>query len=183
MDNNFTRKISAKDPVTTTLIKGLAAGSVSLVLALLSGQHFPKLGIALLAMLLGSLSYGGSIVLFIRAMRRLGAARVSALFNTAPFVGMLLSFAIFRSVPVWTFYAALPIMILGTVMIVYEKHNHSHTHETLTHDHAHSHDDEHHNHVHDEPIDGSHSHEHTHESLSHEHEHRPDLHHRHEHEK
>jgi drug/metabolite transporter (DMT)-like permease len=181
MDNNFTRKISAKDPVITTLVKGLAAGSFSMVLTLILGQHLPRIGVVLLAMLLGSLCYGGSIVLFIQAMRRLGAARTSALFNTAPFVGMLLSFLIFSNSPAWTFYAALPLMALGTFLIVYEQHSHRHVHEATTHDHAHSHDDGHHNHAHTEPVNGSHSHEHAHEKLEHEHEHRPDIHHGHGH--
>jgi drug/metabolite transporter (DMT)-like permease len=182
MDNNFTRKISAKDPVIITMIKGLAAGSVSSVLVLFAGQHFPGIKIVLLALLLGSLSYGGSIVLFIQAMRGLGAARTSALYNTAPFAGMLLSFIIFSNSPAWTFYAALPLMVLGTALIVYERHHHTHLHPALTHDHAHSHDDGHHDHSHDEPISGSHSHIHTHETLEHDHEHRPDIHHQHGHE-
>lgn len=182
MDNNFTRKISAKDPVIITMIKGLVAGGVSSVLVLFAGQHFPGFKIALLAMLLGSLSYGGSIVLFIQAMRGLGAARTSALFNTAPFVGMLLSFVLFKNAPAWTFYSALPLMVLGTALIVYEQHQHTHLHPALTHDHAHSHDDGHHDHSHDEPVSGSHSHIHTHETLEHDHEHRPDIHHQHGHE-
>jgi drug/metabolite transporter (DMT)-like permease len=37
-----------------------------------------------------------SIVLFIRAMRGLGASRTSALFGTAPLAGVILSLIIFR---------------------------------------------------------------------------------------
>jgi drug/metabolite transporter (DMT)-like permease len=181
LDNNFTRKISGKDPVMITLIKGLAAGSFSLILALGLGQSFPRLGITLLAMLLGSLCYGGSIVLFIQSMRGLGAARTSALFNTAPFAGMLLSFIIFSGAPAWTFYAALPLMLLGTGLIVYENHRHSHMHDALVHDHAHTHDDGHHNHIHIEAVNGSHAHEHSHEQVEHDHVHEPDLHHKHGH--
>jgi hypothetical protein len=132
-------------------------------------------------MLLGVLSYGTSIVIFIQAMRGLGAARTSALYNTAPFAGMLLSFAIFQTAPAWTFYAALPLMLLGTILIVYESHRHSHSHAVITHDHAHSHDDAHHNHTHPEGVTASHSHEHTHEAMEHDHEHRPDIHHQHTH--
>jgi drug/metabolite transporter (DMT)-like permease len=181
VDNNLTRKISAKDPVTITTVKGLAAGGFSSLLALIAGQHFPPLGISLLAMLLGVLSYGISIVLFIQAMRGLGAARTSALYNTAPFAGMLLSFIIFQNAPVWTFYAALPLMLLGTILIVYESHHHRHIHTAVTHDHAHTHDDAHHNHTHPEDVTGSHSHAHTHEAMEHDHEHRPDIHHEHTH--
>jgi drug/metabolite transporter (DMT)-like permease len=181
LDNNFTRQISAKDPTSITLIKGLAAGSVSLVLALSLGQSFPSFGIALLAMLLGCLCYGTSIVLFIQALRGLGVARTSALYNTAPFAGMLLSFLLFRSAPTWTFFAGLPLMLLGTALIVYEHHHHSHLHEPVTHEHAHTHDDSHHTHAHRDEVKGSHSHLHTHEQIEHDHVHEPDIHHQHAH--
>jgi hypothetical protein len=111
----------------------------------------------------------------------MGAARTSALFNTAPFAGMLLSFLIFSGTPAWTFYAALPLMLLGTALIVYENHHHWHFHAALTHEHAHTHDDGHHNHVHPDGVSGSHSHVHTHEPLEHDHVHEPDIHHQHGH--
>lgn len=99
LDNNFTRNISAKDPIMIVSIKGLSAGSFSLRMALILGNKFPSLGIILGAMIVGSLSYGLSIVLFIQAMRGLGAARTRALFSTAPFAGMLLSFLLFQEFP------------------------------------------------------------------------------------
>jgi drug/metabolite transporter (DMT)-like permease len=181
LDNNFTRQISAKDPTSITLIKGLVAGSVSMVLALIFGQSFPKAGIALLAMLLGCLCYGTSIVLFIQALRGLGAARTSALYNTAPFAGMLLSFLLFHDAPTWTFFAGLPLMLLGAALIVYEHHHHPHTHAPITHEHAHTHDDSHHNHTHANEVKGAHSHLHTHEQIEHDHVHEPDIHHNHDH--
>lgn len=88
IDNNFTRKISAKDPLMIVLVKGLGAGSFSLLLALLLGNPLPTLLAVLGALLLGSISYGMSIVLFIRAMRGLGASRTSALFGTSPMAGV-----------------------------------------------------------------------------------------------
>ena len=74
IDNNFTRNISAKDPTSIVMVKGLAAGSFSLVLTMILGNRIPNINIAIKAMVLGSLSYGLSITLFIRAMRGLGAA-------------------------------------------------------------------------------------------------------------
>lgn len=41
IDNNFTRNISAKDPVSIGMIKGLVAGAFSLSLAIVLGQGFP----------------------------------------------------------------------------------------------------------------------------------------------
>jgi drug/metabolite transporter (DMT)-like permease len=64
IDNNFTRNISAKDPLVIVTIKGLGAGSFSLALALMLDNQIPALSIILGAMVLGCLSYGISIVLF-----------------------------------------------------------------------------------------------------------------------
>lgn len=80
IDNNFTRNISDKDPLITVTIKGIGAGCFSMILAILTQSNFPGLKIILEAMFLGFFSYGLSIVLFIFAMRNLGASRTSAFF-------------------------------------------------------------------------------------------------------
>jgi drug/metabolite transporter (DMT)-like permease len=179
LDNNFTRNISAKDPLAIVTIKGLGAGSFSLGMALILGQQFPTIAITLGAMLLGSLSYGLSVVLFIRAMRGLGAARTSALFGTAPLAGMLLSFVLFRELPGWLFLAAFPLMVIGTILLMSEEHEHHHIHEAIVHEHAHSHDEGHHEHDQEDVQKHSHVHEHT--EIDHSHQHMPDLEHRHDH--
>src|SRR4030066_84696 len=84
IDNNLTRNISAKAPITIVTIKGLGAGSFSLGMAMILGNKLPAWEVVLGALVLGSLSYGASIVLFIHAMRGIGAARTSALFSSAP---------------------------------------------------------------------------------------------------
>jgi drug/metabolite transporter (DMT)-like permease len=181
IDNNFTRNISAKDPLMIVIIKGLGAGSFSLALAILLGNKIPAPGGILGALVLGSLSYGISIVLFIRAMRGLGAARTSALFSTAPLAGMLLSFILFREFPSWLFMIAFPLMVAGTLFLVGEEHEHYHVHQMEIHEHAHVHDDGHHEHDHDGEEVQNHSHVHKHDELAHTHQHMPDLYHRHNH--
>ena len=183
IDNNLTRNISAKDPLTIVLVKGLSAGSFSLILALLLGNALPEPAILLGALVLGSLSYGLSIVLFIRAMRGLGAARTSALFGTAPLAGVLLSLLLFQEAPSALFWGALPLMVVAALLLLSERHSHRHTHAALTHDHRHRHDDGHHEHDHPGMVDRSltHSHPHTHSPTTHEHPHLPDIHHRHVH--
>jgi drug/metabolite transporter (DMT)-like permease len=181
LDNNFTHNISAKDPLTIVTIKGLGAGGFSLGMALILGQGLPSLGIVASAMLLGSLSYGLSVVLFIRAMRGLGAARTSALFGTAPLAGMILSFLLFRELPGWLFLAAFPLMVVGTFFLMSEEHEHHHVHEAIVHEHAHIHDDEHHAHVHKGEDAEKRSHVHEHAEMVHSHQHMPDLDHRHDH--
>lgn len=182
-DNNFTGKISLKDPKRIVAIKGFAAGAFSLLLGLSFGRPFPTLTRVLWALALGSVGYGASIALFVQSLRRVGAARTGALFGIAPFIGVALSLLIFRQLPQITFFLALPLMILAAVLLAREKHEHEHRHTAETHTHSHKHDDAHHEHDHTghDPEPGSHVHEHTHEPLAHAHAHKPDPHHRHEH--
>ncbi|MCK7508901.1 MAG: DMT family transporter [Desulfobacterales bacterium] len=133
-------------------------------------------------MLLGFMSCGLSIVLFIHAMRGLGAGRTSALFGTAPVAGILLSSILFRETPDALFLAALPVMIIGAIFLVTEQHDHLHRHEAILHEHRHAHDDEHHGeHHHPEELLTFHAHAHLHDAVEHEHPHMPDIHHRHRH--
>ncbi len=89
LDNNFTRKISLADPLQIVEIKGLVAGPVNLALGFWAGGALPPLTPSLLAAAVGFVGYGLSLVLFVLALRELGAARTSAYFATAPFMGAL----------------------------------------------------------------------------------------------
>ncbi len=182
MDNNFTRNISAKDPLMIVTMKGFGAGLVSLGLGFLLGNPLPPPSAIIGAMLLGCLSYGLSIVLFIHAMRSLGAGRTSALFGTAPIAGIILSIILFQETPHWTFIVALPVMIIGGVSLATEEHHHEHRHREIIHDHRHTHDDGHHDeHLKENHPCVPHSHTHVHSGLQHTHHHLPDIHHRHGH--
>jgi drug/metabolite transporter (DMT)-like permease len=184
LDNNFTRHISAKNPLMIVGVKGLGAATFSLALTTILNQEIPSIKIVGLAMLLGSISYGFSIQLFIMAMRHLGAARTSTLFGTAPFIGVALSLLLLHEVPQFLFWIAVPIMLVGAWLMLTENHDHHHIHESVEHTHAHSHPDEHHDHIcpAEVPLINSiHSHPHRHQPLKHIHPHAPDLHHRHEH--
>lgn len=185
IDNNLTAKISAKNPSQIAMVKGICAGSFSIVLALATGSAFPGANSTVYAMFLGAFSYGASLVFFISAMRSLGAARTGALFATGPFFGVVLSLAIFRELPGIEFLVALPAMAAGAMLLFSEKHAHIHRHAAIEHEHSHIHDDAHHAHEHYEKLDAGapHSHIHKHEELKHSHGHTPDLHHRHGHEK
>lgn len=184
MDNNLTRNISGKDPITIVTIKGLSAGLFSLILAISTGKTFPSWEIILKTMLLGGLSYGLSILFYIRSLRSLGAARTSGLYSTAPLSGLVTSLIIFREPPNIMLVLALPLMAIGTALLVNELHDHTHIHEPLIHDHSHNHDDGHHDHSHSGglvPNRKTHSHMHEHPEIQHEHHHMPDTHHRHSH--
>ncbi len=189
LDNNLTRNIAAKNPLTIVAGKGLGAGVFSLVLAGLVSQPLPRLGAALGALLLGGLSYGVGITLYILALRDLGAARTSAIYSSAPFIGALVALPLFGEALEARFVVALVLMLAGTGLLVTERHAHEHHHGFLAHEHRHRHDDGHHDHDHaaqkrgagEIPPSGWHAHPHDHLPQRHEHPHTPDLHHRHEH--
>jgi drug/metabolite transporter (DMT)-like permease len=178
-DNNFTRNISGKDPLAIVAWKGLVAGTFSFLLAGALGDPFPALKTILGALILGFVSYGLSTMLFIRSMRGLGAARTSALYGTAPLAGVILSIMLFDESPSFFFIIAAILMIGGALLLISERHEHSHVHTVLFHEHSHRHDDAAHAH---DAFEGTHSHEHEHPAEEHTHDHMPDIHHRHGHE-
>jgi drug/metabolite transporter (DMT)-like permease len=180
LDNNWTQRLSLRDPIALVSIKASSAGVCMLSLALLMGQALPEPKVVLAALVVGSLSYGASIVLAVYALRELGAARESALFATAPFAGALLAIPLLGDAPRGVDCAAAALMAVGVVLLVRASHDHLHLHEALEHEHSHVHD-EHHQH-HEGPVSEPHSHAHRHERLLHRHAHVSDLHHRHGHE-
>lgn len=183
LDNNLTQRLSLKDPFAIVRVKTLVAGLVNsaLGLAVVSGA-FPSWPFVVGALLVGSVSYGLSLVLDTFALRLNGAAREAAYFATAPFVGALAS-VIWLGDPLrWYDVLAMGVMALGVAFLLRERHAHEHAHEALIHGHLHHHD-EHHRHEHrpGDPAGEPHSHLHRHAPLVHDHSHTPDAHHRHRH--
>lgn len=116
-ENNCTRKLSASDPVEIVVVKGIFSGLGALIVAMLAGEPFPAVSAALMALLLGFVAYGLSIVFYIYAQRELGAAKTSAYYAIAPFIGVALSLVIFLETPSPMFLAALAVMIAGTAAV------------------------------------------------------------------
>jgi drug/metabolite transporter (DMT)-like permease len=181
LDNNLTRKVSLTDATWIAAVKGLVAGSVNLVIAMLLGAHWPAWTPVLGAMLVGLFAYGISLALFVIALRHLGTARTGAYFSVAPFFGAMLALLMGEPLTLQLAVAGA-LMTLGIGLHLTEHHAHEHLHETLFHTHAHVHD-EHHRHTHGFPWDGPepHSHPHHHAPLTHTHPHYPDSHHQHHH--
>jgi drug/metabolite transporter (DMT)-like permease len=182
IDNNVTRGLSSADPLQITMVKGLVAGTANVSLALLSGAQLPSASLVLMAALVGFFGYGVSLTFFVRALRYLGAARTSAYFTTAPFIGAMLALAIFSGSLSIPLVIAGGLMALGVYLHLSESHGHQHSHDAMEHDHSHSHD-EHHRHSHEAgmPPGEPHAHRHRHVPLVHNHPHYPDLHHHHDH--
>ncbi len=181
-DNNLTRKIAHTDPLLIAALKGLTAGSVNMTVGLLMGAHLPAVQTALASAAIGFVCYGLGLVMSILSMRHIGAARSSAYFCTAPFVGAGLSILLCHDPVTPALLVAAAFMAVGIGLYLSEHHEHEHTHEPVTHEHPHIHD-EHHMHAHtpEDPPGEPHCHEHTHEKLTHSHAHQPDIHHSHEH--
>ena len=180
IDNNLTRKLSSADPVVTTMIKGLVAGGVNVILALSTGAILPPVGTIGAAAVVGFLGVGVSLVLFVLALRYLGTARTGAYFSVAPFIGAVIALALLREPLTLQLLLAGSLMGFGLWLHLAERHEHEHQHGVLEHEHSHVHD-EHHQHRHDAPVMQPHSHSHRHEPIRHKHPHYPDLHHRHGH--
>lgn len=182
LDNNLTRKVALADPVEIALLKGLVAGGVVTCAALIAGTPLPAADILALAALVGFVAYGVSLVLFVYALRHVGAARTGAYFATAPFIGAALSVAFLGEPLDLRLVLAGALMGFGVWLHLTERHEHEHEHEALAHRHRHVHDEHHrHDHAADDPIGEPHTHWHRHPPLRHRHPHFPDSHHRHGH--
>ena len=180
IDNNLTRKLSSADPVVTSLIKGLVAGGVNLILALLLGARLPSFGVICAAFVVGFFGVGISLVLFVLALRHLGSARTAAYFSLAPFLGAVIAIVLLSEPVTIQLIVAGALMAFGLWLHLTERHEHDHTHEAIEHEHRHIHD-QHHQHAHEGTASEPHTHWHRHDGLRHRHAHYPDLHHRHEH--
>ncbi|MCD6107182.1 MAG: EamA family transporter [Caldisericaceae bacterium] len=181
IDNNLTRNISHKDPIQIAKIKGFVAGTTSLSLALILGMKISLNFTIVFALLLGSFSYGISLVFFIKALEGLGSSRTGVFFGLAPFIGVIASLIILKEWIGWVMFPATGFMIIGIWLMSSEKHSHFHIHKRITHTHSHVHNDMHQLHKHSGAFNEPHAHEHTHVEIAHTHVHWPDTHHRHEH--
>jgi len=178
-ENNCTKMISNKSSIEIVVIKGFFSGGGSLIVSFLIGEKLPSARWLVCIMLLGFVAYGLSIHFYIMAQKELGAAKTSAYYSVAPFLGVLFSFLILREKPSAQFFAALAIMIVSTILMVKDtvslqhshEHTHIHTHEHSHGDMVHTHEHKHiHTHIHTHSGD-SENHTHEHALTDHQHEH------------
>lgn len=145
-ENNCTRNISSKDTYEIVVLKGIFSGLGALAIAWIKGEQVPQIQYVAAAMLLGFVAYGLSIFLYVRAQNTLGAAKTSAYYAVAPFVGAFLSFAFLRERLSWMYLCALVVMIAGSALVVADtlirhhahlhQHTFTHTHDGSTHTHT-----------------------------------------------
>jgi drug/metabolite transporter (DMT)-like permease len=171
LENNCTRMLSSKSSIQITTIKGTFSGLGSLAVALILGESLPGLTSAAAVLLLGFVAYGLSINFYIQAQANLGAAKTSAYYSIAPFLGVFFGMALLGERPGIQFYLGLAVMVAATVLMVKDTIGLQHTHE---HSHTHTHEHSHGNRVHTHEHTHVHSHTHIHgadENL-HDHSHR-----------
>lgn len=160
LENNCTEKISDKSTYEIVMLKGMFSGSGSFIVALIIGETLPETKYIFYAMMLGFIAYGMSIFMYIKAQRNLGAAKTSAYYAVAPFIGAFLSFIVNGESLTIVYFVALIIMMIGTSFVVYDTlvrkhlHPHSHiivhTHGGKTHSHSITHTHEHNHFLHEE---------------------------------
>lgn len=114
-ENNCTRKISSKNTFEIVMVKGLCSGCGSLVVGFIIGERLPQIQFVAPVLLLGFVAYGLSIFFYIKAQNVLGAAKTSAYYAIAPFVGALLSFAILQENLSLQYFIGLLLMAVGSV--------------------------------------------------------------------
>lgn len=112
-ENNCTRKLSSKDPMQIVLLKGIFSGLGSVLIGLCIGERITVLWSVFAVLGVGCVAYGLSIFFYVYAQRLLGAARTSAYYAVAPFIGTALSLIIFRALPHFTYFIALALMAVG----------------------------------------------------------------------
>ena len=179
-DNHFTALIDGISAVQSTFIKGIFAGTINTAAGYYLSKQFLTAEILLYALILGSFSYGISIVLYIISAQKLGAIRSQIIFSSAPFFGVFFSIIFLSESISYIQIVSFSLFLFSIMLMMFEKHEHFHHHHKFEHTHFHRHDDMHHEHHHDEEVT-YHEHLQHHEEDEHRHPHLPDMHHRHDH--
>ena len=120
MENNCTRKISDKSAYEIVMLKGLFSGFGSVIIAFMVGEKPPQLKYILFALLLGFVAYGLSITFYVTAQNTLGAAKTSAYYAVAPFMGALLSAVFLRERITVQYLIALAVMLVGSSLAAFD---------------------------------------------------------------
>ncbi len=117
-ENNCTKMISNKSSTEIVIIKGFFSGMGSLLIAFFLGERLPEAKWIAAILLLGFVAYGLSIKFYIMAQQHLGAAKTSAYYSIAPFLGVAFSMVLLQERPAMPFYLAMAIMVASTVLMI-----------------------------------------------------------------
>lgn len=117
-ENNCTKRISHKSSTEIVVIKGCFSGLGSFCIALLLKEPVPEVKWIVAILGLGFVAYGLSIKFYIMAQQHLGAAKTSACYSIAPFLGVAFSMILLKEQPGIQFYLAMAVMAAATVIMI-----------------------------------------------------------------
>jgi drug/metabolite transporter (DMT)-like permease len=121
-----------RGPRVIALTKGVVAGSANLLIALLLGARLPSIGATGAALVVGFCGVGLSLVLFVLALRHLGAARTGAYFSLAPFLGAVIAIGLLGEPITSRLIVAGLLMAFGVWLHLTERHAHEHGQSTTS---------------------------------------------------
>lgn len=121
-DNNFTKKISDKDPFEFSFFKCVVPGLIILIIALCTGKVSTDIPMVSLSLLDGFVAYGLSVTLLTLGFRKLSATLGSAIYAINPFFGAILSLIFYPYLPSWNFYVAVTLLVAGEIIVAIDAH-------------------------------------------------------------
>lgn len=117
-ENNCTAQLSNKNPLQIVIIKGFGSGIGAFIIAIICDDFSYEYTYILLGLVLGFFSYGLSVLFYIYAQRNLGAAKTSAYYAIAPFVGVLCSWMMLGQNLSIQFVIGFLMMIIATYFMI-----------------------------------------------------------------
>lgn len=119
LENNFTKKLSVKNPIQVVIVKGLGVGIGSYLVALVVREQAVKSWSVIgWCLVLGFFAFGLSILMYVLSQRYLGAAKTSAYYAISPFISVILSLIFLHEAITGQFMVALVLMIIGIWIVV-----------------------------------------------------------------
>lgn len=116
-DNNFSKKVSSKDPFEFSFFKCFIPGNVILLIALLTGNYHAEGTYVGLSLLDGFVAYGLSVTCLLVGFRKLSASLGTAVYAANPFFGAIISIIFFPYMPSWTFYVGMALLVAGEIVV------------------------------------------------------------------
>ena len=114
LEGGFKKTLADKDPLQVACVRSLVAGIILAIVAI-AVDGLPTAGFSTIAstVLLGFVTFGIGASLHLLSQRTLGSARSEAYFALAPFIAMIVSWAMFGFALEPLFFGALSLMALG----------------------------------------------------------------------
>lgn len=119
MENNLTRLISHRNCSQIIMVKCSLGTVLELVIAFSIGEKITNVNEPLSALGVGAVTFGISLLCYIQAQRRIGASKTSAFYASAPFLASIISLLIYHETPVWNFYVAFSLILIGQAFIAF----------------------------------------------------------------